>query len=124
MSSIYSGSTSLRTRYTKVPFGSLSAATSKATALQVLTLDIATRYIFMENKTDQEVDIYLLNPAAQGAGTSQANLLLWYQLGSGDALNNDQIPALGMEIDPGSKIFLACSSGTPTANWIKILAWG
>jgi hypothetical protein len=29
-----------------------------------------------------------------------------------------------MEVDPGTKIFLACSDGSPSANWLKILAWG
>lgn len=122
MSSIFSGVTGLRTRQRELTFTDLAGANSKTNAVLVYELDVAGRYVFIDNDTDAKIQFYLVHPDAPK--TDPNYRLFWFSLPPERVINQDQIPSLGMEIDPGSRIYVAYSGPAPSSGTLQVLAWG
>lgn len=123
MSSIFSGITGLRTRQKELTYSDLSGANSKANSILVYELDVAGRYMFIDNDTDAKIQFWLVHPDAPDKTATQYRLY-WFALNANRVINQDQIPALGMEIDAGARIYVSYAGSAPSSGSLQILAWG
>lgn len=115
----------LRTEYYEIPYSVIAAptaATSKATAKMVGSLKHAHHFAFIDNATDVDLTVYVVHPDLDG-DLVVGNRLLFVKASADRVLNFATGSAPGIFFDPGTKIYIAAESGTPTQGTFKWFGW-
>jgi hypothetical protein len=111
----------LRLRYSKLAFGSLAAATTPATAVQLTTMLGGGSFGFFQNKLNTDVAILACHP--DDDPTIVTNLLLLFEMSAGDMLNFED--ALGQtQFDPNTKLFLYYLGALAPTSGVFRVVWG
>lgn len=119
MSTVFTG-IFMRHVYVKTLPAALAAASSAATAVQIATLSMGARFMYFDNTLNQELSILMVAPEADS--TVAANRKLFIELDTNRVINYDFLPGLGMNVPPGTQIWLF-SAVAPVSGSFKLSAW-
>jgi hypothetical protein len=124
--SLFQG-TKLRTNYKETLSSALVSvtATSQSSALLIANLDKGARYMFIDNRTDAEITLYLVNTEdrAEGSLPTVADRQLWLRISASQVLNLDFLPSIQMFFQPGTLMYASYEGSAPSTGKIKMSWW-
>ena len=123
--SFFKGPYSLSQQYADLTYTQINTATNQATAILLCTLQNASTLCFLFNSLDQDLRLYLVNPAVAQvnsqvpADPSQlslaANRLFWMEFPKNYNINYDGV-ANPSYFEPGTRIYVSLTAGSPAAT--------
>ena len=122
MSSVFTGLTGLRSKYRDLSVATINSATNQATSALLVKVAQGARMSFIDNSTDVDIALMLVNPAADASDPT--NRLFWLEIPAGRIMNFDTTSAPSIELDPGTSMYAYKVSGTATLGKLRILVWG
>lgn len=122
-SSLFSGSVGkgLRHVYVEKTFTELNTTTGIADALLITTTSCAARLMYLFNSTALELGLWVVAPGLDPSDV--ANRYLWMKFPESYNLNYD-LASVGLQIEPGTHIYVAKLGGTASAGKFRVIYWG